>query len=1076
MSLHRIVGQAASLADRLGGNFVFSPPARDLESRQARLDTWCENVTRGDWKKFEHRLAWEKLDRDSALRLLGPAQLPAAAPLPRWAGILGLVLEESACATDPVPARCFDPQVPVPFEEFYVPFLAVAQRQLQARAGAACALLEGAAPVALERMLLQRLDSLAQQTLYEEFSLARHERQDGFAFLLAGCVQEESRELYLDFLARLRGPGLFALFGEYAVLGRLLATATLFWIESVAELLGRLSADLPELSRVFGNGIPTGSVVGIDAGLSDPHREGRTVFILTFASGLKLAYKPRDLGLDAAFSDLVAWLNSVSAPLRLKPLRILQRGSHGWVEFISTEPYADLEAGRVFYRRAGALLCLAYLLEGTDLHFANVIAHGEYPMLIDLETLLHPYWITEALGLVANAQVVAAQAMYNSVLRTGFLPRWMRGRDDTEIYDFGGLGLHAGKAERHNPRPWRHLNTDNMAPLEARARAILSTPAASASEQALPIDEHEEELTQGFEATYRFLMLHAGDLVGPSGKLQAFAAKKSRFVPRHTRTYLRMLRVSLQPKYLRHGIDFSINLERLSRGMIPRANAPALAQLPSTWPLWVAERESLERGDVPYFLSETDGANIVLSPSVSAPLNEGIPAFEKVLTRTRQLGESDLAAQVSFIRSAFYSRSKDAQLLPGGEPDADAPLADYDAGRLLAAAEQIARQISSRAVAGADGSMAWIAPQLLAASDRYQIIPLDFRLYDGSSGIALFLAALHRATGKEEFRASALATLKALRLALKSPEDIHHLEQQFGLGGCVGLGGILYTLTKAAGFLALPELLEEARQVLPFVTPETVARDSALDVFSGAAGMILGLLALHDAAPDPALVAKARLCADHLLARRTPSPTGHLAWATMGGKYVSGFAHGAAGIACALLRLHRLTGDAALHAAALEAIAFEQALGRNPPPGRLAPQTAQMNAWCNGLAGIGLSRLASRLPVDDAEVRREIEAAIASCALPGIRKADTLCCGNAGRAELLLTAADVLGRPELLAAARGQLAQVAARAARAGGYGLNPALPKALGAPGLFNGTSGIGYMLLRAVSPDRLPALVLWQ
>lgn len=41
------------------------------------------------------------------------------------------------------------------------------------------------------------------------------------------------------------------------------------------------------------------------------------------------------------------------------------------------------EMGRYYYR-SGILLCISYLL-GADLHYENLIAYGEHPILVDLE-------------------------------------------------------------------------------------------------------------------------------------------------------------------------------------------------------------------------------------------------------------------------------------------------------------------------------------------------------------------------------------------------------------------------------------------------------------------------------------------------------------------------------------------------------------------------------------------------------------------------------------------------------------------------------------------------------------------
>ena len=39
-----------------------------------------------------------------------------------------------------------------------------------------------------------------------------------------------------------------------------------------------------------------------------------------------------------------------------------------------------------FYIRFGEILALSYILNATDLHMENLIAYGEYPVIIDLET------------------------------------------------------------------------------------------------------------------------------------------------------------------------------------------------------------------------------------------------------------------------------------------------------------------------------------------------------------------------------------------------------------------------------------------------------------------------------------------------------------------------------------------------------------------------------------------------------------------------------------------------------------------------------------------------------------------
>ena len=84
--------------------------------------------------------------------------------------------------------------------------------------------------------------------------------------------------------------------------------------------------------------------------------------------------------------------------------------------------------------------------------------------------------------------------------------------------------------------------------------------------------------------------------------------------------------------------------------------------------------------------------------------------------------------------------------------------------------------------------------------------------------------------------------------------------------------------------------------------------------------------------------------------------------------------------------------------------------------------------------------------------------------------------GNLGRTELLLTAGEVLARPELSETAQALAWRAVARAERTGGFSIHPLLPKQVDSPSFFQGTAGIGYELLRAARPDLLPSVLMWE
>jgi len=124
----------------------------------------------------------------------------------------------------------------------------------------------------------------------------------------------------------------------------------------------------------------------LDASLSDPHHGGRSVIALRFNSGFKLIYKPRNLGLDVAYGGLLEWLNGRGVRWPFKVLKVLNRGTHGWIEFVEHHPCETKGEAENYHRRAGMLLYLLHVLEGTDCHCENLIACGDHPVLVDLET------------------------------------------------------------------------------------------------------------------------------------------------------------------------------------------------------------------------------------------------------------------------------------------------------------------------------------------------------------------------------------------------------------------------------------------------------------------------------------------------------------------------------------------------------------------------------------------------------------------------------------------------------------------------------------------------------------------
>jgi type 2 lantibiotic biosynthesis protein LanM len=257
---------------------------------------------------------------------------------------------------------------------------------------------------------------------------------------LAGDTPEAR---FQSFIERLRQPeAAVAILAEYPVLARQLAICISQWAEVSIEFLDRLCSDWKAVRGCFSPAGDPGVLVELVGGAGDAHRGGRSVMIARFESGFQVVYKPKSLAIDKHFQELLTWLNSCGCRPPLRTLTVLERGEYGWVEYVEHQSCNSVDELERFYQRLGAYLALLYAINASDFHLENLIAAGEHPMLIDLETLFNPNF-DRFDG--TEADMAAAQAMLQSVLVVGMLPQRLWSVDDYAGIDISGLGGEAGQ-------------------------------------------------------------------------------------------------------------------------------------------------------------------------------------------------------------------------------------------------------------------------------------------------------------------------------------------------------------------------------------------------------------------------------------------------------------------------------------------------------------------------------------------------------------------------------------------------------------------------------------------------------
>lgn len=911
----------------------------------------------------------------------------------------------------------------------------------------------------LSENLPKQLLMMLSRTLVLELNVARLQG------LLVGDTAEAR---FQNFTQRLRErETMLAILQEYPTLARQLTISINHWVSYSLEFLNHLCADWEAVRATFNLDQNPDELVALDTGAGDGHRSGRSVIIAKFKSGFQLIYKPKSLAVGLHFQELLAWLNERGDHPPFRTLKIIDRGTYGWVEFVEVEACGSEEEVQRFYQRQGGYLALLYALQATDFHFENLIAAGEHPVLVDLEALFHPH--------IGNAEIteanqIAGKSLYDSVLAIGLLPQRIWANGDSDGIDISGLGAPAGQLTPFGVPHWEGAGTDEMHLTRKRTEIPGKPNRPTLNQREVNVVDYAESIATGFTAIYRLLIKHRDRLLEEGGPLACFAEDEVRVILRSTRTYGLLLFEGFHPDVLRNSLDRDRLFDRLWVGI---EHNPHLAKIIPF------EREDLWNNDIPIFTTRPNSRDLTPSPGVRLADFFDQSGLDLVRQRIRQLNDEDCAKQLWFIRASLTT------LVMGGENAGHVghrfsePQIVADRERLLAAARAVGDRLETLALRG-NGDAAWIG-LTYTAKNQWSLLPLGLDLYNGLPGVVLFLAYLGAITKEARYTDLAQAALTTVRRQIKQDQSY-----TTAIGGFSGWGGVIYSLTHLGILWGQSAFFSEAEEIVERL-PNLIEQDNLCDIVGGSAGCIGSLLSLYRCAPSDRTLAAAVQCGDRLLARAQKMERG-LGWVPQvgGTKPLAGYSHGAAGVAWALLELNTLTGDERFRTGALGAIEYERGIfspgeGNWPDLRDYEPSVREKNsdpekeifmtAWCHGAPGIGLSRLRLLRHLDDQEIRTEIDIALRTTLEQGFGSNHSLCHGDLGNLELILEAGSILNDPWYGTQASRLAAMILESIDE---HGWSCGIPLGVESPGLMTGLAGIGYELLRLAEPARIPSVLI--
>lgn len=361
---------------------------------------------------------------------------------------------------------------------------------------------------------------------------------------------------------------------------------------------------------------------------------------------------------------------------------------------------------------------------------------------------------------------------------------------------------------------------------------------------------------------------------------------------------------------------------------------------------------------------------------------------------------------------------------------------------------------------------------------------IDF--YSGLSGIALFLTEVYTVTKNQLI----LHTLNGALNSIQHNIQENTLNNYGYYSGKIGLG---FALWKIGRKLKRETLSKQGLQLIKSVQKLPIT-EHEIDVVSGAAGSIPVLLKLYYQEKDDAFLEMAKTCGQFLLEKAVINKDMY-SWKTVDPTFaLTGFSHGASGIASALLELFATTKQEDYWHAAMGGFRYEKSWfneqTQNWPDlrqytGEGTPAYGLM--WCHGAPGIAIALLKAWEMTGQEFFLHEAKTALATTSRGVLNELQpkamanfSLCHGLAGNADILLYGADVLNDPSL----REMAIQV-------GEYGINhydsthtlypsgvndpsKVTPGQQENPGLMLGLSGTGMFYLRLFNSKTTPSVLV--
>lgn len=718
------------------------------------------------------------------------------------------------------------------------------------------------------------------------------------------------------------------------------------------EIIQHFRNDKKEIAEHFCPGNQISRITRIISSYSDVHRKGRQVVKIEIDKKIEVLYKPHNMKNEKTFMSLLQWIGQGIGITQLS-YEILTYEAYSLCSIVKYKECKSKEGICNYYKRLGVQLFLAYFLGTHDLHCENIIASGEYPVLIDLETLVG--------GFNSRKRKTAEDEVYyhiqQSVLSTGLLPTfmWDKGKNGIDV-----SGMSGGNEAIYPFKIPVVMNpqTSNMRIGYDYPQATLKKNRVKLRGEFCPPVKYESELLNGFSVAYRYVIENREEF---ERQVKLMIGLKSRFLFSDTQRYGMTLSSSYHPSLLQDGAEREIFLMSMWKGR--GVDKKTIVE---------DEIQSLLQADIPYFEYYLGSKNLYSSTGkIWKNYFDSVP-ITYLLNKIDKLTEKDMIVQERYIQTTLGLTPENRDNYENKVYAVDSIKSD-NTEDISSSVNHLIDRLIEEAIWNDDKTeVSWCQINFNTEKNMvWHMTPMNMYLYNGLAGMLLIFYELNQ-FNREQKITEIYETLRNMLFAYteRGKESLDSIQSDL-IGMYDGESSIIYT------YLILYQQSKD-KQYLCYaeehftIVEQLIDKSQKYDLLSGNAGAAQVLLKLYEVSGKNKYLTLAEKAITRLQEHEEKQNQG-IGWRIREDiPPMSGMAHGNAGILMPVFTLWKKTGKEKYKQMAEEIWEYEESLYdvdignwidvRNTE--KCGGEVGAV-AWCHGAAGILLSRLYCNELADD---------------------------------------------------------------------------------------------------------------